>query len=122
RFGLREVATPDEHARHFPFGDTARPFRAAGARSVIEAPESDPKVAVSRRLPPAVFGRGYLDAIEPQEVERMGALAEARQGPVRGRVARVRSVRTGELSVGRFGLKARAVDLEEFTAQAFHGD
>lgn len=122
RFGLRHAVAPEEYARQFPFGDTARPFRAAGALAAIEAPESDPRVVVSRRLPPAVFGRGYLDAIDIEEIERMGTLAEARRGPVRGRVARVRSVRTGELSVGRFGLKARAVDLEEFTAQAFHGD
>lgn len=120
--GLLQADAREEHARRFPFGDAARPYRTAGARSPLDAQLVGPDVYVSQRLPPAVFGRGYLDAIDVTEIERLGAIAAQRTGVLRGRVARVSSVRTGELAVGRFGLKAQAVDLDEFTARAFQSD
>lgn len=120
--GLLQSDAREEHERRFPFGDAARPYRAAGARVALDAQPSDSDVYVSQRLPPAVFGRGYLDAVDVAEIERLGAMAARRTGILRGRVARVRSVRTGELAVGRFGLKAQAVDLDEFTARAFQSD
>jgi CxxC motif-containing protein (DUF1111 family) len=122
RFGLLHATSHEQHVRKFPFGDAARPYRAAGARTAVVADVSAPDVLVSQRLPPAVFGRGYLDAIDVTEIERLGNLAARRTGAVRGRVARVRSARTGDLTVGRFGLKAQAVDLDEFTARAFQAD
>jgi len=99
-----------------PFGVTERPFVSASAKLALLSPDSR-KVRSVRRLPPAVFGRGYIEAVAETEIERVAELAEARTGSVRGHVNRLRSG-----VIGRFGVKARLATLEEFTADALNGD
>jgi CxxC motif-containing protein (DUF1111 family) len=117
-----------------PYGNTERPYTAAGAQMGIRAPAGD-GVRITYRLPPAVYGRGYLEAIEDAEIERLAAAAARRTDGVRGRIhrvayaseanpgARVHAHRPGQSGlIGRFGLKARIATLDEFTADALQGD
>jgi CxxC motif-containing protein (DUF1111 family) len=106
-----------------PFGATERPYVSAGARTAIRAPDGDARLRVNQRLPPAVFGRGYLEAVDDAAIERLAALAARRPGPIRGRIHRVADASDPARSrIGRFGLKARIATLDEFTADAFSGD
>lgn len=105
-----------EFAALLPFGATERPFITAGAKQALRSGDSD-KLRSLRRLPPAVFGRGYLEAIQEQELERVSAVAAARTGTLRGRPNRL-----VDGKIGRFGVKARLATLEHFTADALNGD
>lgn len=99
-----------------PFGSTERPYATAGAKRALLAHELDPGLRVTYRLPPAVFGRGYLEAVPDVEIERLARTAAERAGPIRGRIHRVGT------GIGRFGHKARSPSLLEFTADALQGD
>ena len=99
-----------------PFGPTERPYTSAGAKIPLLAPQ-DPALTVVSRLPPAVFGRGYLEAIADRDLERLAKLAEERQGSARGRLNRLKDGR-----IGRFGIKARLATLADFAADALNGD
>ena len=86
-----------------------------------------PDATVERRLPPAVFGRGYLDAIDDEEIRRVAKAQAAHDDGVRGTVAEVpvQDARTGsdeEARIGRFGVKARIATLDEFVADAYVSD
>lgn len=115
-----------------PWGDTVRPYAAGGASTTIEP---DPDAQVSTRIGPAVFGRGFMEAIDDAEIERVAAEQAARGGPIRGRVRRVpwRSAANPDARfhdhgpgdddlVGRFGLKASVATLDDFAAGALVGD
>jgi CxxC motif-containing protein (DUF1111 family) len=99
-----------------PFGSTERPYTSAGAKVPLLAPR-DPSLRVVSRFPPAVFGRGYLEAIADQDIERLAKLAQARHGSARGRLNRLKDGR-----IGRFGIKARLATLRDFAADALNGD
>lgn len=99
-----------------PYGPTERPYTSAGAKLPLLAPQ-DASLRVVSRLPPAVFGRGYLEAVADTEIERLAALAGRRQGSARGRLNRLQDGR-----IGRFGIKARLATLRDFAAEALNGD
>lgn len=99
-----------------PFGDTLRPRLSAGARTPLVAP-SDVLVREEVRLGPAVFGRGFLEALPDATIEGWAAAQAARDDGISGRVHRV-----APGAIGRFGLKARTATLEEFVADALLGD
>jgi CxxC motif-containing protein (DUF1111 family) len=99
-----------------PLGATERPFVTASAKLPLLSPDVQ-KLRSVRRMPPAVFGRGYLEAISETEIERVAQLAAVRTGPVRGRPNRLKSG-----AIGRFGVKARLATLDDFTADALNGD
>ncbi len=99
-----------------PFGATERPYTSAGAKVPLLAPR-DPSLRVVSRLPPAVFGRGYLEAIADRDIERLATLAQGRRGSARGRLNRLKDGR-----IGRFGIKARVATLRDFAADALNGD
>jgi CxxC motif-containing protein (DUF1111 family) len=115
-----------------PHGNTERPYVAAGARTPLVAGNT---TGVTRRFPPAVFARGYLEAVADEEIERLGRAAAAKSGSIRGRIHRVRyesephpragfpARNRGDAGlIGRFGLKARIASLDEFSADALQGD
>jgi CxxC motif-containing protein (DUF1111 family) len=117
-----------------PFGHTIRRGLAAGAMTPIEPP-AGVSTLVTIRIGPPVIGRGYMEAIADSEIERVAAEQATRGDGIHGRVARVAfsaipnpdttfsSHYFGEPNlIGRFGLKARIVTLDEFTADAFQGD
>jgi CxxC motif-containing protein (DUF1111 family) len=119
----------------FPYGQTVRPQVAGGATQGIDPVEG---ARTSVRIGPAVFGRGYIEAISDAEIERVAAeqAAAAGQGaPVSGRIHRVAFQseanpdtrfpvhQRGEAGlIGRFGLKARIATVDDFSADAFQGD
>lgn len=109
--------TPVGDSSALPFGNTQRPYLAGGGRSPLMAPaDAGRAVRVSYRLPPALWGRGYLEAVSDAEIERLAAAAATRPGPIKGRLHRVAG------AIGRFGLKARLATLEDFAADALQSD
>jgi CxxC motif-containing protein (DUF1111 family) len=110
---------PADAARWLPYGSTARPRFAAGATRGVTAPvpaEPD-RLLRSVRVGPAVFGRGWIEAVADESILAQERLQAGIAGPVSGRVNRLADGR-----IGRLGVKARLADLESFAAEAFQGD
>ncbi|RYZ05666.1 MAG: hypothetical protein EOO73_19445 [Myxococcales bacterium] len=105
-----------ELAKLLPFGTTERPYATAGAKTPLLAPQ-DARLKVTHRLPPPVFGRGYLEAIADRDIERLAERAARRSGSARGRLSRL-----PDGSIGRFGVKARIATLEQFVVDALSSD
>lgn len=114
------------------FGNTVRSQKTAGATTLLKPP-ADAKVSL--RFGPAVFGRGYIEAVLDSEIERVEAEQAAAGGSISGRINRVtfHSERNQDLRfpaydrntanlVGRFGVKARVATLDDFSADAYQGD
>lgn len=123
--------TPAEDQSGLPYGHTVRNQR-AGASETIEPP---PGAKLSKRVGPAVFGRGFIEAIAGAEIERLEAEQANGKDGVTGRINRVtryseanpgdptHALQLGDSNlIGRFGLKARIATLDDFTADAFQGD
>lgn len=136
--------TPDQ-ATFLPFGNTEHPLVVTdipGVKTPVLAPEFDggvdggpaPDLRVSIRLGPPVLGRGYMEAIADSEIERMESEQATRTDGIHGHVNHLTFVsqpnpdptfdnhQTGDTVIGRFGLKARIVTLDEFVADALQGD
>src|SRR5690606_9041570 len=101
-----------------PFGDMERPYALSSALPLLLPEVSGLKK--TRRLPPAVFARGYLDAIDDRAIEENARRARRPGSPISGRVARLQHGPGKAARIGRFGLKARSPDLVSFTADALH--
>lgn len=128
--------TPDENQSALAYGHTVRPYKTAGATQGILAPtDGSVHVKLSLRVGPAVFGRGYMEAIADSEIERMEAEQATRDDGIHGRVPRVtyhsepnpeqpyhQFQKGQENLIGRFGVKARIASLDDFTADAMQGD
>src|SRR5262249_5818259 len=63
----RDGVTPRPDQSELMYGHTIRPFTAAGASMPILAPVGEASLKRSKRLGPAVFGRGYLEAVDDAE-------------------------------------------------------
>jgi CxxC motif-containing protein (DUF1111 family) len=117
-------------------GYTERPYAVAGATTPLLAPAgplAGHSLLRSSRLGPTVMGRGYLEAIDDAEIERVEAEQARRDDGIHGRINRVTYHSQASEAVplphpgttgliGRFGLKARVATLDDFTADAFQGD
>jgi CxxC motif-containing protein (DUF1111 family) len=126
--------TPSTDQSLFPFGHTVHPLLAGGGKTPIVPPVGQPNVLVTRRVGPPVLGRGYLEAIDDAEIERVAAEQAARADAIHGVINRVtyasqpnpdtrfHTHQPGDQVIGRFGLKARIAALDDFTADAFQGD
>lgn len=126
--------TPAADQSALAFGHTVRPLMAAGATLAIIVPDDRDDLLVTKREPSAVFGRGYLEAIADDEIERIAARQAEPDSPVSGRInwveqrsqpnpdTRYHEHQPGERLIGRFGLKARSATLDDFAADAFQGD
>ena len=113
-----------------PWGHTERPEVAGGGETPILAPTDVPNLRVTTRIGPSLRGLGYLEAIDDAEILRVAA----EQSTVSGRVNRVdwsvveansefHDHQPGDVGlIGRFGLKARIVTIDEFVADAAQGD
>ena len=51
------------------FGHTEKPYVVASGKKPYLGDKTDPHVRISYRLPPAVMGRGYIEAIADDEIE-----------------------------------------------------
>mgnify|MGYP006280179161 CR=1 FL=1 len=92
-------------------------------REPVDPDTPDPStIQVSPRLAPPVFGRGLIEAIPATTLHDL-ADAEDRDGDgISGRVNEVRNLATGEMEVGRFGLKANSATLLGQNAGAYQQD
>ncbi|MBK8170889.1 MAG: c-type cytochrome [Sandaracinaceae bacterium] len=118
-----------------PFGHTVRPAHTSAATMGTDRPDAIPGLLVTRRFAPAVFGRGYIDAVLDSEIERVEMEQAMRTDGVSGHINRVTF--TSEANpdtrfhqhahgasnlIGRFGLKARIPTVDDFVADAYQGD
>lgn len=103
-----------------PFGDMERPYAVSGALPLLVS--EDLGLRKTRRLPPAVFGRGYIEAVADRSIWDNARRARRPGSPIRGRVAFLAPGPNEAPRIGRFGLKARAADLLSFSADALQGD
>jgi CxxC motif-containing protein (DUF1111 family) len=129
----RDGFTPSADQSRFPYGPTVHPLVAGGGQTPI-APVHAEDVLLSIRVGPSVLGRGYVEAIRDDEIERVAREQAARTDAIHGRVHRVTyasepnpattfpTYAKGDRVIGRFGLKARIATLDDFTADAFQGD
>lgn len=125
--------TPSADQSLLPYGHDVHPLTAAGATTPVLPPD-DPSVRVTSRLGPPVLGRGYMEAIDPSELQRVEAEQAGRADGIHGRINWVSYAsetyddpsfplpEKGAQVIGRFGLKARIPNLVDFTADAFQGD
>lgn len=123
----------DDQKAVLPYGPTVRPLMAAGATEGITVPEDAMNLLVTKREPPAVFARGYLEAVEDSEIERVEQ-EQAERGNVSGKInwvtyaseanpdTQFHTHQRGDRVIGRFGLKARIASLDDFSADAFQND
>jgi CxxC motif-containing protein (DUF1111 family) len=126
------VPLPDQSA--LAYGHTIRPQTSMGVSDAIDAPDDTSDLLITVRMPPAVIGRGYLEAIEDEEIQRVAAEQAQGDDGVSGRInwvtyasqlntdTRFHTHAFGERLIGRFGLKARIATLDDFTADALQGD
>jgi CxxC motif-containing protein (DUF1111 family) len=126
--------TPMVDQSAMPYGPTVRPQVAGGATEGTMLPGDRTDLLISTRNPPAVFGRGYMEAIADTEIERLEADQALRDDGISGRINWVEwisevntdtvfhSHQPGDRLIGRFGLKARQPTLDDFTADAYQGD
>jgi len=132
-------ATPAADQSALPYGHTVRPLMAADATTPLDPPASGwpagTELKVTIRMPASVLGRGYVEAVDGAEIERLEQEQQQRTDAIHGRINRVRyqseanpdqsfhQYQPGQTNlIGRFGLKARIATLDEFTADAFQGD
>jgi CxxC motif-containing protein (DUF1111 family) len=122
-----------------PYDNSLRPYSADAHVSPLVAPTDRPtpdqQLKLTTRMPAAVLGRGYLEAIDDAEIVRMESEQAVRSDAIHGRINRVvyRSTESADPQfhqfvlgqtnlIGRFGLKARQPTLDDFTADALAGD
>ncbi len=127
--------TPDGDQSALLWGSTVRPYFAGGAQTGLLPPSSVPKLKLTTRVGLATFGRGYLEAIDDREIERIEAEQARRTDGIHGQINRVtyqsqantdkryHQHQPGQTGIiGRFGHKARIATLDEFSADAAQGD
>jgi len=126
------TAAADQSA--LAYGHTVHPLLVDPAKTPIDPPPDDPSVRVTTRVGPPVLGRGYMEAVDDAEIERVEAEQAAQGGPIQGRINHVTyaseanpdtrffNYQKGDLVIGRFGVKARVATLDDFTADALNGD
>jgi CxxC motif-containing protein (DUF1111 family) len=125
--------TPSTDQSELMYGHTVHPYVTAGATTPI-VPPADPNVRLTNRLGPSALGRGYLEAVDDTEIQRVAALQAARGDAIHGTVNVVtydsqpnpdptfNAHQPGDVVIGRFGLKARIATLDEFVADALQND
>ena len=133
---VRKLAPADPaNVAALPYGPTIRPFATSGATPLIPPMGGwNGALLESLRIGPAVWGRGYLEAIADSEIERVEAEQALRSDGIHGRINHVvfhsteaatpafGDARLGQTLIGRFGLKARVATLDDFSADALQGD
>jgi len=126
--------TPAADQSALQYGHTVRPYFEGGA-TVPLMPPTNSHLKLSLRVGIAVVGRGYMEAVSDDEILRVEAEQAARGDEIHGQVNRVvfhsqpntdSRFPTHQLNdanlIGRFGLKARNVSLDDFAADASQGD
>ena len=125
--------TPAADQSALSWGHTMRQGMAAGATTPI-TPPALPGIKLTIRIGPPVLGRGYIEAVDDAELLRLEAEQAARGDAIHGVVNRAPygsvpapgagfgRFQTGQIVIGRLGLKSRIATIDDFTADAFQGD
>lgn len=134
KFAIVEAddVTPAADQSALTWGHTMRQGLAAGATTGITPPDM-PGIKLTLRIGPPVLGRGYVEAVDDAELLRLEAEQAARSDGIHGMVNRApydsvpapgafRGFQTGQIVIGKLGLKSRIATLDDFTADAFQGD
>jgi CxxC motif-containing protein (DUF1111 family) len=127
--------TPSPDQSELPWGPTVHPFVVAPAVTPILPPTNPASpVRVTTRIGPSVLGRGYMEAVEDSEIQRVAAAQAMRTDAIHGIVntytyasqpnpdPTFNAHQPGDTVIGRFGLKARIGTLDEFVADALQND
>lgn len=144
--GADGVTPIGDQTSWLPFGNTEHPQLVTaipGVHTPIlppfeglvpDAGDAGVSIRLTTRLGPPLFGRGYLEAIDDSEIERMETAEATRSDGIHGRINRLPFIsqpnpvstfdnhQTGDIVIGRFGLKARISTLDEFAADALQSD
>jgi CxxC motif-containing protein (DUF1111 family) len=125
--------TPSPDQSLLKWGNTVRPFMTAGAMTPL-APPMDPSVKVTIRLGMPLLGHGYMEAVDPAEIQRVEAEEAARTDAIHGKInwvvyesepnpdTRFWNFKKGDMAIGRFGVKARQPTIDDFVADALNRD
>ena len=81
-----------------------------------------PEHMLSPRVAPQMIGMGLIEAIPEADILALADPGDTDGDGVSGRASLVRSARTGEWVLGRFGWKAGSATVAQQTARAFSGD
>lgn len=79
-------------------------------------------IGLSPRLAPVIYGLGLLDAISDVDLLAQEDAQDSNGDGISGRYNRVPDAATGELALGRLGLKAKHPNLKQQIAAAFRDD
>lgn len=79
-------------------------------------------IAISPRLAPNIYGLGLLDAIAEADLLALEDTDDVNNDGISARYNRVEDVLSGEVALGRFGLKAKQPNLRQQVAAAFRDD
>jgi CxxC motif-containing protein (DUF1111 family) len=79
-------------------------------------------VTLSARVSPPMIGMGLIQAIHEADLLARADPDDTDHDGISGKAAIVRDHRSGELKLGRFGLKAQSASIRDQTASAFAGD
>ncbi|MFT5434795.1 MAG: hypothetical protein ACI9OJ_005509, partial [Myxococcota bacterium] len=127
-----ENGSPSADQSSLTYGRTVRPRLAGGGLTAVV-----PGVAmlVADRASPGLFGRGWMEAVDDDEIERIAVEQSMRSDGIAGIVNRVayaseansetpfHSYQAGDLGlIGRFGLKAQIATVDDFIAGAYLTD
>lgn len=79
-------------------------------------------MGLSPRFAPHVYGVGLLDAIADSDLIALEDIADKDEDGISAKYNRVPNVLTGNIQIGRFGLKAKHPNLRQQIAAAFRDD
>ena len=89
--------------------------------------ECQPKIppeanVIARRIPIPLFGAGLVEAIADETIRALEDPDDSDGDGIRGRVALITDVATGDLRVGRFGWKSQHATLLAFSGDAYRNE
>ena len=130
---LADGFTPSPDQSLLKWGNTVKPFMTASATTPL-APPMDPSVKVSIRLGMPLLGHGYMEAVDPAEIQRVASEQSMRADAIHGKInwvvyesepnpdTRFWNFKKGDVVIGRFGVKARQPTIDDFVADALQRD
>lgn len=100
-------------------------YKLRSPRLQINLPDGQPlssEILTSLRVPPPVFGRGLLEAVEEKTILALADPEDKNKDGISGRPNYVWDVQHNRAVLGRFGLKANTPTLIQQTAAAYIND
>jgi CxxC motif-containing protein (DUF1111 family) len=121
REGVAAVTWTEERFE-YPDGATTLLRRPRVTIEELQYGPLEPRTQIGLRHAPALHGLGLLELIDVTALTRLADPDDDDGDGISGRLNHVLDPSTGELAVGRFGLKANQPTLRVQVAAALHGD